>query len=70
VLNAGRRKKEERGQIERRRGVHGSKPVIAGTRISARAVQAYLAAGRSDDEILVACPSLRLEDLEAVTTYS
>jgi uncharacterized protein (DUF433 family) len=66
VLNAGRRADEERGRIERRRGVHGSKPVIAGTRIPVRAVQAYLAAGGSDQEILTAYPSLTTADLEAV----
>jgi len=70
VLNAGRRNEQDRGRIERRRGVHGSKPVIAGTRIPVRAVQAYLAAGRSDDEILAAYPSLTVEDLETVRTLA
>lgn len=70
VLNAGRRGDDERGRIERRRGVHGSKPVIAGTRIPVRAVRAYLVAGKSDAEILAAYPSLSLEDLETVRSLA
>ena len=66
VLNAGARSDTEHGQIERRRGVHGSKPVIAGTRIPVKSVRAYLDAGRSQEEILAAYPSLTPEDIEAV----
>lgn len=66
VLGAGARRDEQRGQIERRRGVHGSKPVIAGTRVSVKAVQAYLAAGSSPAEILEAYPALTPADVEAV----
>ena len=66
VLNAGTRSDTERGRIERRRGVHGSKPVIAGTRIPVQSVRAYLDAGRSQEEVLAAYPSLTPEDIEAV----
>jgi len=70
VLSAGERNATERGSIERRRGVHGSKPVIAGTRIPVRAVRAYLDAGRSDEDIFAAYPSLTVEDLELVRTLA
>jgi len=70
VLNAGRRREDEHGLIERRRGVHGSKPVIAGTRIPVRAVQAHFEAGRSDEDILKAYPSLTPEDLATVRTLA
>jgi uncharacterized protein (DUF433 family) len=68
ILAAGERNARERGQIERRRGVHGSKPVIAGTRIPVRAVQAFLDAGREDQEILAAYPALTADDIEIVRT--
>lgn len=66
VLGAGARTDEQRGQIERRRGVHGSKPVIAGTRVPVKAVQAYLDRGRTDAQILEAYPDLTPDDVEAV----
>lgn len=66
ILGAGRRDEAEQGHIERRRGVHGSKPVLSGTRIPVRAVRAYLDAGRSEAEIFAAYPSLTPADLEAV----
>lgn len=65
VLNAGRREAEQAGQVERRRGVHGSKPVFAGTRVPVKAVLAYIERGRSNDEILAAYPALTPADLEA-----
>lgn len=66
VLNAADRAKSQRGRIEKRRGVHGSAPVIAGTRISVKAVRAHLDAGRTQDEILASYPALTPDDLEAV----
>lgn len=66
VLGVESRSEEERGQIEKRRGVRGSKPVIAGTRIPVRAVQAYLERGSSPAEIMEAYPALSPEDVEAV----
>ncbi|GGF48583.1 hypothetical protein GCM10011519_23270 [Marmoricola endophyticus] len=66
VLGAGARAEEHRGQIERRRGVHGSKPVIAGTRVPVKTVQAFLERGRSAAEIIESYPALTPDDVEAV----
>jgi uncharacterized protein (DUF433 family) len=56
------------GHVERRRGVLGSKPVVAGTRVPVDTVRRYLAAGRSVDDILRAFPVLTAADVEAVRT--
>ncbi len=53
------------GQVERRRGRLGSKPVFAGTRIPIETVREYLQAGRSTDEVLDAFPDLTADDLAA-----
>lgn len=57
------------GQIEKRRGVLGSKPVIAGTRTSVDAVREYIEAGFPDDEIIRAYPHLEAEDIAAVRAF-
>ena len=54
------------GKIEKRRSVHGSKPVLAATRVPVSAVESLIAAGKTDEEILEAYPELELADLEAV----
>jgi uncharacterized protein (DUF433 family) len=54
------------GQIERRRGVLGSKPVLAGTRVPVHTVRRYLDAGRSVEQILESFPALTAADVEAV----
>lgn len=54
------------GRIERRRGVHGSVPVFAGTRVPVDTVRRYLDAGRSVDDVLEAYPVLSRADVEAV----
>jgi uncharacterized protein (DUF433 family) len=54
------------GRIEKRRGVHGSKPVLAGTRIPVETVRRYLQAGRSMQDVLDAYPDLTEADIEAV----
>ncbi|MDN5856443.1 MAG: DUF433 domain-containing protein, partial [Actinomycetia bacterium] len=54
------------GQIERRRGAMGSKPVLAGTRVPVVTVKRYLDAGRSVEQILESFPALTAEDVEAV----
>jgi uncharacterized protein (DUF433 family) len=54
------------GQVEKRRGVHGSKPVLAGTRIPVEAVRRYLQAGRSTQDVLEAYPDLTEADIETV----
>lgn len=56
------------GRVERRRGVLGGKPVVAGTRVPVDTVRRYLAAGRSVDDILRAFPVLTAGDVEAVRT--
>ena len=66
VLGAGERSDEQQGKIERRRGVHGSKPVVAGTRVPVKAVQAYLARGKSVAEIIEAYPALTPTDVDAI----
>lgn len=62
---AGRRDVAQAGRIERRRGVLGSKPVFAGTRIPVASVVAFLDAGRSVEDVLAAYPQLRREDVDA-----
>ena len=54
------------GQVERRRGVMGSKPVLAGTRVPVDTVRRYLDAGRSVEQILESFPALTAADIEAV----
>lgn len=55
---------ESYGRIERRTGVHGSRPVFAGTRIPVDTVRAYIEREIPDDEIFEAFPVLAVEDLE------
>jgi uncharacterized protein (DUF433 family)/DNA-binding transcriptional MerR regulator len=54
------------GRVERRRGVHGSAPVFAGTRVPVDTVRRYLTAGRSVDDVLEAFPVLSRADVETV----
>lgn len=56
------------GHVERRRGVLGGKPVLAGTRVPVDTVRRYLAADRSVEDILRAFPMLTAADVEAVRT--
>jgi uncharacterized protein (DUF433 family) len=51
--------------VDRRRGVHASAPVFAGTRIRVATVQRYLRHGYDTGAILAAFPDLRREDVEA-----
>lgn len=53
------------GRVVRRRGVHGSKPIFAGTRIPVAAVQNYLQAGYEPEAIIEEYPSLTQADIEA-----
>ena len=61
-----RRDGSEAGQVERRRGTLGSKPVLAGTRVPVETVQRYLAAGRTAEQIVASFPALAVADVEAV----
>jgi len=53
------------GQIERRRGVLGSKPVIAGTRIPVASIQRIARAGASVSKIRQLYPDLTGKDIRA-----
>jgi DNA-binding transcriptional MerR regulator len=53
------------GRVVRRRGVHGSKPIFAGTRIPVDTVQRYLRAGYGTRAIIREYPSLTPADIEA-----
>jgi DNA-binding transcriptional MerR regulator len=53
------------GQIERRRGVLGSKPVIAGTRIPVQTLQRLRDDGADEAEILELYPDLTPADVKA-----
>lgn len=60
------RSREDEGQVVRLRGVRGSKPVMAGTRVPVRAVQSFLEDGATTDEILEAYPALTAVDVDGV----
>jgi DNA-binding transcriptional MerR regulator len=62
---ATRRPAKDAGRVVRRRGVHGSKPIFAGTRIPVAAVQNYLQAGYEPEAIIEEYPSLTEADIEA-----
>jgi DNA-binding transcriptional MerR regulator/uncharacterized protein (DUF433 family) len=53
------------GQVERRRGVLASKPLIAGTRIPVESIQRLHADGADEPEILRLYPDLTEEDVRA-----
>jgi len=62
---ATRRSAKDAGRVVRRRGVHGSKPIFAGTRIPVATVQNYLEAGYKPEAIIEEYPSLTRADIEA-----
>lgn len=57
------------GVINRKKHVHSSDPVFAGTRIPVRAVADYLNAGFSDEEIIRQFPDLQPGDLKAARDW-
>lgn len=57
------------GRIERRRGVLGNRPVIAGTRIPIEAIREFADAGYSPQEIIDAYPRLETADIDAALAY-
>lgn len=61
-----KRGRSEVGRAEKRRGAYGSKPVFAGTRVPLSAVESFIRAGATDQEILEAYPDLERDDIEAV----
>jgi uncharacterized protein (DUF433 family) len=64
IAGAVRRPANDAGRIEKRRGVHASAPVFAGTRIRVSTVQGYLEHGYSTDAILEAFPDLTPADVD------
>jgi DNA-binding transcriptional MerR regulator len=70
IREAMRRRDEDVGKVEKRRGVQGSRPIFAGTRVTVGAVQAYLSAGYSTAAILEEYPSLTHADVEAARHYA
>jgi uncharacterized protein (DUF433 family) len=59
------RSSRDAGVIEKRRKVQASRPVFRGTRVPVEAVERYLKAAKSTQEIIEAFPSLTEEDIEA-----
>jgi uncharacterized protein (DUF433 family) len=57
------------GRIEQRRGVALNQPVIAGTGIPVRSIQAFSRAGYTIDDINKQYPSLTREDIAAALDY-
>jgi DNA-binding transcriptional MerR regulator len=64
IDEAARRPAGDAGRVDRRRGVHASAPVFAGTRIRVATVQRYLQHGHGTGAILAAFPDLRAEDVD------
>lgn len=61
---ATRRAGKDLGRVDRRRGVHASAPVFAGTRIRVSTVQEYLQHGYDTAAILEAFPDLASKDVD------
>jgi len=57
------------GAIERKRSVAQNQPVIAGTRIPVRSIQAFAQAGYSVAEINKQYPAITRQDIEAALNY-
>jgi uncharacterized protein (DUF433 family) len=70
IPEAGRRSERAAGKVVRRRGVLGSKPIFAGTRILVASVQHYLRAGYGTEAILEEYPALTPADIQTARDYS
>lgn len=57
------------GQIGRSRFINHNAPVVAGTRISVRAIKRFAAAGYSHEQIIKEYPDLTDEDVKAALAY-
>jgi DNA-binding transcriptional MerR regulator len=64
IDRAAARPAQDAGRVEKRRGVHASAPVFAGTRIRVATVQRYLRQGYRTEAILEALPDLSVADVE------
>jgi uncharacterized protein (DUF433 family) len=60
---------EVAGKIEQKRGVAQNQPVIAGTKIPVRSIQAFHTAGYSIEEIQKQYPSLNADDIAAAVKF-
>lgn len=60
---------EEIGRIIRKKFVHASDPIFAGTRIPVRAVADFLRAGHAREDILREFPDLRSDDIDAAKAW-
>jgi uncharacterized protein (DUF433 family)/DNA-binding transcriptional MerR regulator len=65
-LTGGSRSPDQVGSVSRRRGVRGSRPTFAGTRIPVSSVQAFVDRGYPDERILAAYPQLSPADIGLV----
>jgi uncharacterized protein (DUF433 family) len=63
------RKPDAIGRIEQKRGVAQNQPVLAGTRIPVRSIQAFSKVGYSVDQINRQYPTLTKSDIEAAISY-
>ena len=63
------RAKDQIGTIEKRRHVHSSEAVFAGTRIPVSAIVDYIAAKYTDDQILAEFPDLTKKDIAAARRH-
>ena len=63
------RKSDLIGTIDRKRSVAQNQPVIAGTRIPVRSLQAFAKAGYSVAQINAQYPGITARDIEAALTY-
>jgi len=66
AIDLSRRSVEQIGLVERHRNIVHNAHVFAGTRVTVRAVERFLAAGYSPAAILNEYPSLQKEDIEAI----
>ena len=57
------------GLVEKKRGVMQNQPVIAGTRVPVRSIQAFAGAGYTIPEIIQQYPGLEPNDIEAALAY-
>jgi uncharacterized protein (DUF433 family) len=64
-----RRARRRAGKVERRRGVLGSTPVLAGTRIPTRAIWSLHRAGYDTDRIVANYPGLTPLDVQKALEY-
>ena len=64
IAEAIRRSAKDVGRVEKRRGVHASAQVFAGTRIRVSTVQDYLRHGYTTEAILEAFPDLERKDID------